>query len=144
MNRQDNDGPMRDFPVREDPDPRKDPIFIALSLDRPANRELHNANRVLSGNSHYPAAASYEEDLKDLVRRCLNFDQKDRPTLREILDAANEALENEDAKDALEDKMGLGLSLPDSDQFMFGESFSLEKHRPFTFKRSDSDDSLYG
>ena len=99
---------------------------------------LHEKNRVkndkkttLTGGPYFPAAAKYGDELKNLVRACLNFEPNDRPNLEQIYGAAEEYVEqDETAIDCIMDQDGLGLRLPDDTEFVIGKRFDLAKHRP--------------
>lgn len=56
------------------------------------NFQLNLADAVLNG-SWYPASHRYSEELKELIRQCLSFNIENRPTLRNILDRAEAALQ---------------------------------------------------
>jgi hypothetical protein len=40
--------------------------------------------RFMSGQTPYEASSMYSKELKDLIRMCLRYDQKDRPTVEKL------------------------------------------------------------
>jgi len=87
----------------------------------------------LTGGKYFPAAANYSNELRNLVRACLNFNIKDRPSLEEIYGAATEELERNEAAgmDVVMDPdgVGLGLKLPDMQEFEIGRGFDVREYR---------------
>ena len=70
--------------------------------------------------THYPAASKYSAELRELVRKCLEFDVGDRPKLKDIYTQANNKLEEQDIKDSLMDQEKLGFKLPVTEDFRIG------------------------
>jgi hypothetical protein len=98
-------------------------VPLAMNFDR--NKLLNDPRTTLVSNSQrFPAADNYSDEIKDLVRHCLNYGLADRPTLQVILNAADEALSDAVTQSDLMDKRGLGLKLPHAVEFSIGASVS--------------------
>ncbi|KAJ4376030.1 hypothetical protein N0V83_001310 [Neocucurbitaria cava] len=123
-------GPVRDVRAYGD-EFRKYEDFIPVSLDCRLNRKSNYEDTVLTGGGTFPAARLYDDDLRGLVRRCLNLKQEDRPTLREVLDMATAALDgDEKVTTDLQDREELGLTLSKHyNQFKIGQPLSTTKQR---------------
>jgi serine/threonine protein kinase len=92
-----------------------------LAINNSRNKLLSNRHTTLVSNSkRFPAADEYSDEIKDLVRACLNYDLSDRPTLQVILDAADGALSDSVSQADLMDTRGLGLELPHVAEFSIG------------------------
>jgi serine/threonine protein kinase len=128
VNRLTEYGPLRD---RKDKAMEAFNGFIPLSIDHPLNRVKNNTKTTLTGRKYFPAAAEYDSnELKNLVRGCLNYNSRNRPTLKQVYDAATEYLaEEESAIDQIMNQEGLGLSLPSSLEFDMGRPLKRAKHR---------------
>ena len=139
VNRHTAYGPVRDKRASE---PNDFDRFIPLSLSDARNRVRNNMTTTLTGGKHFPAAANYSNELRNLVRACLNFNVEDRPTLEEIYGAATEDLERNEAAgmDVVMDPdgVGLGLKLPDMEEFEIGGEFDGRKYR--SGESEDSED----
>lgn len=96
--------------------------------DYAPNRNNHTAKTVLSGR-HFLASKYYTDELKELVRRCLNFHQDARPTPRELFDEADELLNiDPNFADELKNIDSLGLTLPNESEFEIGKQLR-DKYR---------------
>ncbi|KAI4682520.1 hypothetical protein J4E81_009594 [Alternaria sp. BMP 2799] len=89
--------------------------------DNPDDYVIHDTD------TRYPP---YGREVKELVRRCLNFDHNLRPTLREILAEVDESFSEDDVlTDQIKDKDGLQLILPDTPEFAIGQPVDAAKRR---------------
>jgi hypothetical protein len=86
----------------------------------------------------FPAAAKYSDELRDLVRECLNFDMEHRPSLEKVYRAATKYLEDTDgAMDVVRDRDGLGLLELDLEEFEIGKVFKVPESKK---RKRDEDD----
>jgi hypothetical protein len=136
VNRYTNYGPVRD---EIDTEPNKYEGFIPLSQFIAETHELNDRNTTLTGaEEFYPAAASYSDQLRDLVCVCLNLDTIDRPSLEQIRGATTTYFEEtQGAMDVVRDRDGLGLRFLKMEKFEIGEVFESKKR-----KRSGEDIEL--
>ncbi|KAG9193994.1 hypothetical protein G6011_04029 [Alternaria panax] len=113
-------------------------VPLAIQCDR--NNARHDDSDVLMAYSKTnPAANEYGPQIKELVRTCLNYEQDDRPTLKEIIAEAEQFLSDPDNHtfvDQIHDKDGLNLTLPDFPEFAIEESISEVKR----IGRAENDD----
>lgn len=72
------------------------------------------------GSRLFPAVDWYGRGIKELVRACLNFEQGERPGVRDVLERAEEALGRLDMKAELIDGE-FGLYVPNFQAFAVGE-----------------------
>jgi hypothetical protein len=105
--------------------------YISLAVAAESNDIPHNRTSVLTGDSPAaPASENYPQALRDLVRRCLNYRQGNRPTLQVIIDEADQALQDDELWGEVMYKDGVGLKLPGSSEFRVGKAVSGNKRRP--------------
>jgi hypothetical protein len=127
--------------VREDKR-GEDGEHIPISSNHERNHTKHTAKNVLSGK-HFPAAKEYADadELKNLIRACLSKNQDERPTLRQLLGAADKSLRKVGTKEILRDWEKFELLLPDeSDDFRIGDSHELGNHE---VRDSEDDDDMF-
>jgi serine/threonine protein kinase len=105
--------------------------YIPLAVAAGCNKFPHNRNSVLTGESEAaPATENYPQDLRDLVRRCLNYRLANRPTLKEIIDEADQAMQDDELWGEVMYKDSLSLKSPGSSEFRVGMDISGDKIRP--------------
>ncbi|KAF1918295.1 hypothetical protein BDU57DRAFT_537867 [Ampelomyces quisqualis] len=116
-------------PVREDID-AKPGSEIPLSAQRKRNRKVHTRYTTLNGQIYLPAI-SYSDEIKNLARACLNWDQDKRPTLAELLGEARTRVCRPEAKEELMDWERFELTLPDDvDEFEIGATCDIRRRTP--------------
>jgi serine/threonine protein kinase len=72
-------------------------------------------------------AEEYQPDLKQLVRRCLNYEQDERPSLMEIIAEVDQHFsEFPEHMDELMDKGRYNFRVPDLDQLSTGEAMDVD------------------
>jgi hypothetical protein len=85
------------------------------------NRSRHDRTTVLSGDV-FRISDVRGDELTQLARDCLNWDQEERPTLQDILEQANRSLSEPGTKNILRDWQDFQLSLPNhKERFKIGE-----------------------
>jgi len=104
---------------------------IPLALRRQRNIPPNNDKSVLAEQSTAQyTAGKYGREVKELVRRCLNFDHNLRPTLKEILAEVDQSFSEDDVLiGQVRDKDGLQLILPDTPEFAIGQPVDAAKRR---------------
>lgn len=106
-------------PVREDIDDKSLEEY-PIAADRRRNKKVHTRDTTLNGQQ-YMSTRIYSDKIKDLTRQCLNWDQDERPTLKELLAEADTVLWRPGAKAELTDWEELGLRIPgDIEEFEIG------------------------
>ncbi|KAI4961539.1 hypothetical protein J4E86_000567 [Alternaria arbusti] len=107
------------------------PILADFALRRKRNIPPNNATSVLAEQSIAQCTAGkYGREVKELVRRCLNFDHNFRPTLKEILAEVDQYFsEDEVLTEQIRDQDGLQLILPDTPEFAIGQPVDAAKRR---------------
>jgi serine/threonine protein kinase len=124
-------------PVRDERDSRGDYIPLS-SFEDPRNMVINDRTTTLTGGKLFPAAAKYSDELRDLVRECLNFDMEHRPSLDKLYRAATKYLEDTDgAMDVLRDRDELGLLELDLEEFEIGKVFKVPESKK---RKRDEDD----
>jgi hypothetical protein len=110
-------GPTReDFPIG----PEGTEVPLSSHHDH-QTRVPHSARTVLSG-LHFQASRAYSDELKALVKSCLEWEIDGRPTLRHILNTANRELNKPGVKEILMNWEGFRLRWPtDNPEFGIGD-----------------------
>ena len=130
------EGPMReDFvqPGSSNADPAEQPpaeerLLPVAQLGVPQNSTVHT-RRTLLTNTYFRAAERYSDELKNLVRRCLNFEQRNRPSLEDLYNTADAQITaSQQWRDDIEDVGLLMLDLPGGDDWR--EFFAIDKPVP--------------
>lgn len=113
-------------PIRGDKE-YKDNTSKPLSAQRRINRNVHNAKTTLSGK-RFPSAEDYSDEIKNLARACLNWDQDSRPTLSQLLSEADDKLGRRGSKEELRDWEKFELSFSDNvDDFEIGATYDVRR-----------------
>ncbi|KAL6166479.1 hypothetical protein ACJQWK_07831 [Exserohilum turcicum] len=96
-------------------------VPVAVECER--NNAPHDEHGVLAeGCRRCRAASKYSQRIKDLVRRCVNFNQADRPSLTDIIAQANEVLvKGSPEMDQVMYRDGLHFTIPNSKGFAIGD-----------------------
>jgi len=104
---------------------------VPLALRRERNIRPNNSKSVLAEKSTAQyTAGKYGPEVKELVRRCLNFDHNLRPTLKEILAEVDQSFSKDDVLiEQVRDRDGLQLILPDGPEFAIGQPVDAAKRR---------------
>jgi serine/threonine protein kinase len=126
-----DEGPVREYKLANnvDSDGLQLP-YIPISSRRSRNRQIHNRQTTLTGEM-FMAAGEYSDDIKNLVRACLNWKQENRPTLHDLYGAANAQLDDAVAQKTLREWEDFADALPArSNAFRIGDNY---------IERSDSD-----
>jgi len=124
-------GPIRCDTVPSRGTEKDQQLKIPLALRRKRNIPPNNATSVLAEQSIAQCTAGkYGREVKELVRRCLNFDHNFRPTLKEILAEVDQYFsEDEVLTEQIRDQDGLQLILPDTPEFAIGQPVDAAKRR---------------
>lgn len=123
-------------PIRCDTKPSRstkkdDQHKIPLALRHERNVRPNDDKSVLAEKSTAQyTAGKYGREVKELVRRCLNFDHNLRPTLKEILAEVDQSFSEDDILiDQVRHKDGLRLTMPDTPEFAIGQPVDAAKRR---------------
>ena len=124
-------GPVRCDTKRSRSTKKDDQPKIPLALRRERNVRPNDDKSVLAEKSTAQyTAGKYGREVKELVRRCLNFDHNLRPTLKEILAEVDQYFSEDDILiDQVRDKDGLRLTMPDTPEFAIGQPVDAAKRR---------------
>jgi serine/threonine protein kinase len=127
-----SDGPIRCHSISaSSTDPSSERKKVPLALVCPQNFTINDETTVLAMESSAQfTAGKYGQEIKDLVRRCLNHGHFARPTLREIIAEADHILTgNADLENQMMDAGGLHLVLPDTSALAIGQPVYAAKRK---------------